>query len=100
MNEKQRLQLQEMIKTNNVEDQTHIIRQLKHSSILRENIAHMRMIKSRFTDKTEIHKECMSTAYFLFTYYTDIFFSYLYDLVRFCDLKKLFQNFDEILNLQ
>ena len=38
MNDKQRLQLQEMIKANNVEDQTEIIRQLKHSSILRENI--------------------------------------------------------------
>ena len=38
MNDNQRLQLQEMIKANNVEDQTEIIRQLKHSSILRENI--------------------------------------------------------------
>ena len=35
MNDKQRLQLQNMIKTNNVEDQTELIRNLKHSHILR-----------------------------------------------------------------
>ena len=33
MNDKQRLQLQNMIKANNVEDQTDLIRKLKHSQI-------------------------------------------------------------------
>ena len=35
MDEKQRLQLQNMIKANNVEDQTQLIRDLKHSHILK-----------------------------------------------------------------
>jgi len=83
MNENQRLQLQEMIKANNVEDQTNIIRQLKHSALLRENIAHMKMAKSRFTDKTEIHKECLSSAFFLFTYYTDIYNKILQDEINY-----------------
>ena len=38
MDEKQRLQLQNMIKTNNVEDQTQLIRDLKHSHILQTEI--------------------------------------------------------------
>ena len=83
MNDNQRLQLQEMIKANNVEDQTEIIRQLKHSSILRENIKNMRMIKSRVSDKTEIHKECMATSPFLFQYYTDIYNKILQDEINY-----------------
>ena len=38
MNDSQRLQLQKMITENNVEDQTPLIRELKHSNVLRENI--------------------------------------------------------------
>ena len=36
MDDNARLQLQNMIKANNVEDQTDLIRDLKHSHILRE----------------------------------------------------------------
>ena len=91
MDDKQRLQLQEMIKANNVEDQTDIIRQLKHSGILRENIKVMKMIKSQFTDKTEIHKECMSTCFFLFQYYTDIYNKIMQDEINY-DLMEQFLN--------
>ena len=38
MDENQRLHLQKMISANNVEDQTGLIRELKHSHILRENV--------------------------------------------------------------
>ena len=38
MNDTQRLRLQEMIKVNNVEDQTNVIRELKHSSILKKEL--------------------------------------------------------------
>ena len=91
MDDKQRLQLQEMIKTNNVEDQTDIIRELKHSGILRENIKVMRMIKSQLTDKTEIHKECMTTCFFLFQYYTDIYNKIMQDEINY-DLMEQFLN--------
>ena len=38
MDDKQRLQLSNMIKANNVEDQTGLIRNLKHSQVLRNEI--------------------------------------------------------------
>lgn len=74
MDDKQRLQLQNMIKTNNVEDQTDFIRNLKHSQIIRNDVNNMILIKAKFRgDDTKIHEECVSECNFLFTYYTDIY---------------------------
>ena len=74
MDDKQRLQLQNMIKTNNVEDQTDLIRDLKHSQVLRNEINNMIMIKAKYRgDDEKIAQECMNESNFLFTYYTDIF---------------------------
>ena len=74
MDDKQRLQLQNMIKVNNVEDQTEFIRTLKHSQILRNEINNMLVIKSKYRgDDAKISSECMNESNFLFTYYTDIF---------------------------
>ena len=74
MDEKQRLQLQNMIKANNVEDQTDLIRNLKHSQVLRNEINNMIMIKAKYRGNNEkIAEECMNESNFLFTYYTDIF---------------------------
>ena len=74
MDEKQRLQLQNMIKTNNVEDQTQLIRDLKHSHIMKSEINSMIMIKAKYrNDPEKINLECMNECGFLFTYYTEIF---------------------------
>jgi len=74
MDDKQRLQLQNMIKANNVEDQTDLIRNLKHSQILRNEVNNMILIKSKFRgDDEKITESCMTECSFLFTYYTDIF---------------------------
>ena len=74
MDDKQRLQLQNMIKANNVEDQTEFIRNLKHSQIIRNDVNTMIMLKSKFKgDDTKIHEECINECNFLFTYYTDIY---------------------------
>ena len=74
MDENQRLQLSSMIKTNNVEDQTDFIRNLKHSQILRNEINNMIMIKAKYRgDDQKIAEECMNESNFLFTYYTEIF---------------------------
>jgi hypothetical protein len=74
MDDKQRLQLQNMIKVNNVEDQTEFIRTLKHSQILRNEINNMIVIKAKYRgDDAKISSECMNESNFLFTYYTDIF---------------------------
>ena len=74
MDEKQRLHLQKMIAANNVEDQTEIIRQIKHSQILRNDVNNMILLKAKYRDDPEkIHLECMNECNFLFTYYTDIY---------------------------
>ena len=74
MDDNQRLQLQNMIKTNNVEDQTNLIRDLKHSELLRNEINNLIMIKAKYRDDAErIHLESMNECNFLFTYYTDIY---------------------------
>ena len=74
MDNNQRLQLQDMIKANNVEDQTDLIRNLKHSEILRDEVRKMTDIKSKYPgDHDKIHYECISECNFLFTYYTDIY---------------------------
>jgi hypothetical protein len=74
MDEKQKLQLHDMIKVNNVEDQTELIRNLKHSQILRNEVNNMIMIKAKYKgDDETIYNECINESNFLFTYYTDIF---------------------------
>jgi hypothetical protein len=74
MDDRQRLQLQNMIKANNVEDQTDFIRNLKHSQIIRNDVNNMIMIKAKFRgDDVKIHEECVNECNFLFTFYTDIY---------------------------
>jgi hypothetical protein len=74
MDSKQRLQLSNMIKANNVEDQTALIRELKHSQIMRTEVNNMIMIKAKYKgDDERIYTECINECNFLFTYYTDIF---------------------------
>ena len=74
MDDKQKLQLQKMISENNVEDQTELIRKLKHSVIMKNEINNMLFLKAKYRDDAEkIHLECMNECNFLFTYYTDIY---------------------------
>jgi len=69
-----RLQLQKMVKANNVEDQTELIRELKHSYLLQDDINSLLKIKAKHgNDETKIHQEGMEECSFLFTYYTDIY---------------------------
>lgn len=74
MDDNSRLHLQKMIKANNVEDQTELIRELKHSHLLQEDINNLIMIKAKYrNDPNKINEEAMNECSFLFTYYTDIF---------------------------
>jgi hypothetical protein len=94
MDDNARLQLQKMISTNNVVDQTEMIRNLKHSHILRENINQLILLKSKYMDEPEqLHLEAMNECNFLFTYYTDIYNKIRKDEI---DLKILF-SFLEVL---
>jgi len=74
MNNTQRLQLQNMIKANNVADQTELIRTLKHSDILKTEINHLELLKAKYRNEPEkINELSAIECNFLFTYYTDIF---------------------------
>jgi|LakMenEpi03Aug12_release.lakeMendotaPanAssembly.Ray.scaffolds.fasta_scaffold121148_3 hypothetical protein len=74
MDSNQRLQLQNMIKANNVEDQTSLIRNLKHSQIIRDEVNTMIVLKAKYKGNDEkIHEETMNECPFIFTYYTDIY---------------------------
>ena len=69
MDENQRLHLQKMIAANNVEDQTGLIRDLKHSQILRDDVNNLVMLKAKYIDDPEsLNLEAMSECNFLFTY--------------------------------
>lgn len=74
MNNSQRLHLQNMIKANNVEDQTDLIRQLKHSVIIQNEVNTMVMLKAKYRDDIDtLNSECMQQCSFLFAYYYDLY---------------------------
>jgi hypothetical protein len=98
MNDKERLQLQNMIKENNVEDQTELIRNLKHSIILRNEINTMMDIKTKYRgDYNKISEECINECSFLFTYYTDIFNKVKKDEI---DIKILYKFIDVLKQIE
>ena len=98
MNENQRLQLQKMISANNVEDNTDLIRQLKHSHVLREDVNNLIMLKAKYADDPDsLHLEGMVLCNFLFTYYTDIYNKVRKDEI---DLKILFRAFEVLQDIE
>ena len=92
MDDNARLQLQKMIQVNQVEDQTDLIRELKHSEILRNEVNQLILLKSQYqNDPDALHLEAMNECNFLFTYYTDIYNKVRKDEI---DLKILFRFLD------
>jgi hypothetical protein len=74
MDDNSRLHLQNMIKANNTEDQTELIRELKHSHLLQEDINNLLLLKKKYNNNIDkVHEEGMTECSFLFTYYTDIY---------------------------
>jgi len=74
MDDNARLQLQKMISENNIEDQTNLIRELKHSHKLVADIRALQQIKARFAGNNEaIHTNGTQECPFLYKYYTDIY---------------------------
>ena len=74
MNASDRLKLQEMIKANKSEDNTELIRQLKHSHLLQEDINQLLMLKAKYKNNMDkVSEEAPIKCTFLVTYYTDIF---------------------------
>ena len=98
MDDNQRLHLQKMIAVNNVEDTTDLIRKLKHSHILREDVNNLIMLKAKYLNEPDnVHLEAMSECNFLFTYYTDIYNKIRKDEI---DLKILYNAFDVLRDIE
>ena len=99
MDESQKLHLQKMIAANNVEDQTELIRELKHSHIMRGELNNMLFLKAKYRDDPEkIHLECMNECNFLFTYYTDIYNKIRKDEIDITILNKFLDVLEKIEN--
>ena len=76
MNDHERLKLQQMISETNVEDQTELIRHLKHSEILFSDINTLIQLKNKYGNNVDcegFQNESVLECNFLFTYYTDIY---------------------------
>lgn len=98
MDDNQRLHLQKMITANNVEDNTDLIRKLKHSHILRDDVNNLIMLKAKYPDDSEkVHLEGMAECNFLFTYYTDIYNKIRKDEIN---LKILFNALDVLRDIE
>lgn len=98
MDDNQRLHLQKMIAANNVEDNTELIRKLKHSHVLRDDINNLIMLKAKYlNDQDQVHLEAMSECNFLFTYYTDIYNKIRKDEI---DIKILYQALDVLRDIE
>jgi len=100
MDDNARLKLQSMIKTNNVEDQTSLIRDLKHSEVLRKNVNSLIELKKKYVndiENAEFKTECMNECGFLYMYYTDIYNKIRKDEI---ELKILFQFLDVLKEIE
>ena len=98
MDENARLQLQKMIKANDVLDQTELIRELKHSVLLRNDIQNLLLLKTKYNNnQDEIINVAIGDCNFLFTYYTDIFNKIRKDEI---DLKILFRFLDVLQQIE
>jgi len=98
MDDKAKLQLSKMIQANNVTDQTELIRELKHSSTLRNEINELITLKGTYYDDADkLHLEAMHECNFLFTYYTDIYNKIRKDEI---DIKILFQFLDVLKKIE
>lgn len=101
MDANQRLKLQQMISENNVEDQTELIRTLKHSDVLFSNVNNLICLKNKYGNNTTCESfvsEAMMECSFLFTYYTDIYNKVKNDeidlqlLLKFINILKTIEN--------
>jgi len=72
MDDNSRLKLQQMIKTNNVSDQTDLIRNLKHSQLLKDDVKTMLRLREEYNG-SELTETAIRECYFLYLNYTDIF---------------------------
>lgn len=94
MNPNEVLKLNDMIKEGDCVDNTDTIRQLKHSSLITQNLNAILRIKKKYKDEhnivdiKELDEECLKECRFLFDNYTSIYNKLLRDQI---DLKVFYR---------
>ena len=78
MDPDQRIQLQKLIEANGTEDHTEVIRRVKHSSQIHQDVTTMIQLKRDYgrlakSNPKQFDAMCVSRCAFLFTYYTDLY---------------------------
>ena len=78
MDPNQRIDLSKLIKEYNSEDTTDQIRQLKHSSNIKQDVAYLENLKMKYsrlrhTNKEQFKNICQKQCSFLYNNYTNIF---------------------------
>ena len=93
-----RLQLQKMLKENDVLDQTELIRQLKHSTIFKKEVATLVNLRKKYpNDPDQLNTVGAVECSFLFNYYTDLYNKIRKDEI---DLKILAQFIDVLESIE
>lgn len=103
MDTNQRLQLEKMISSNNVEDCTERIRETRHSSFIREDVSKLIKLKKEYSrlaksNPTQFDQICTSRCSFLFNNYTDIYNRVFKDELNLDILNNLLNKLSEIEN--
>jgi DNA-directed RNA polymerase beta subunit len=101
LNNNDRLQLDKMLKANDVEDKTELIRTTRHSSKIRENVQLLELLKK---ENNIMYKEnfqdfdylASQKCIFLFNNYTDIYNKVLKDEINLNILDKFLNALEEI----
>ena len=95
----QRLILKDMISQNNVVETTELLRELKHSAILRTEINKLLELMKEYDINDEMFLlHVMSECYHLYTYYTDIYTLIKKDNIDMTLLNKLLDILEKIEN--
>jgi hypothetical protein len=103
MDPQQRLDLSKLIKEYNSEDTTDKIRELKHSSSIRQEVAYLESLKKkysrlRYTNKEQFKTICQKQCNFLFNNYTNIFVRLINDELDLTILSKFLSILEQIEN--
>ena len=74
----QRLHLQNLMKENNIQDNTDNIKKIKHSALIKTDVNHLIYIKNKYKNLEknsveEFDNMCIKECSFLFNNYTDLY---------------------------
>jgi len=73
MNPEQRLKLHELVTTHNSVDNTNLIRDLKHSELIRADVLTIQRLKTECTEQEVLQERASKECSFLYSRYTIIF---------------------------